>query len=230
MVAAMLNIASFKRIIAGLWRTLFASVFLTIFGYGAAQAGKPAALALEVSGATTPVVEAFTELETKNTITLDASTTIEFLHYASCKTVIVQGGQLSFTEQRYLYKGGKVLGSKRAECPKSVAASGASQIGGVVMRSAGGGGVRVTTRPSFVLVGARADEFSSIRISQGDRTIHETALDGRTFHYPDSASTLEKGQSYEVTLTPKDGAKPRKFKLKAQGRPKKDALTLIRVD
>jgi len=112
------------------------------FGYGVAQAGKPAALALEVSGATTPAVEAFTELETKNPITLDASTTIEFLHYASCKTIIVQGGQLSFTEQRYLYKRGKVLGSKRAECPKSVAASGASQIGGLVLRGRGGTGVR----------------------------------------------------------------------------------------
>jgi len=137
---------------------------------------------------------------------------------------------LSFTEQRYLYKRGKVLGSKRAECPKSVAASGASQIGGLVLRGRGGTGVRVTTRPSFVLVGARADGYTSIRISQNGKTIHESALSGRTFHYPDSASTLKKGQSYEVTLAPKDSAKPRKFTLKAQGRPKKGALTLIRVD
>ncbi|NKB55984.1 MAG: hypothetical protein GKS00_06580 [Alphaproteobacteria bacterium] len=205
---------------------------LLVFVAAEAHAGKPAALALDVSGPTTPAVEPFSELETKAPIVLDAETTIEFLHYKSCQAVTVKGGRLNFTEQRYLYKGGKIVSTKRAECPKSVALSGASQIGGVVLRSAGGGksALKVTTRPSFVLVGPKADGFMTIRISQKSKLIVEAKLASRVFHYPKTAPTLEKGQSYEVTLSPAGGGKPRNFSLKARGRPKKNALTLIRVD
>jgi hypothetical protein len=214
-------------------RRLFTIVACSIgLASGVAHAGKPAALALDVSGPTTPQVEPFSELETKSPIELDAGTTIEFLHYHFCEAVTVKGGRLNFTKQRFLFKGGKILSKKRAECPKKVSLGGASQIGGVVLR---GGekkskSLRLTTRPSFVLVGADADGYAAIRISQNGNSVLEAKLHGRVFFYPDSAPTLNKGQSYEVTLTPKGEGKQRTFKLKAQGRPKKYALTLIRVD
>jgi hypothetical protein len=195
-----------------------------------AYAGEPAALALDISGPTTPTVEPFSELETKTPIEIDPNTTIEFLHYATCKAVTVKGGRLNFTQQRFLHKGGTILESKRAECPKTVALSGASQIGGVVFRSANGKKVTATTRPSIVLVGTQADTYREIRISQRGKTILEAKLHGRSFIYPDSAPTLAKNQQYEVTLTPSDGGKLRTFKLNARGKPKKYTLTLIRVD
>lgn len=206
-----------------------AAVAISIFAADG-HADSPAALALDVSGATTPAVEPFSELLTKSPIELDADTTIEFLHYASCKAVVVKGGRLNFTQQRYLYKGGNILESKRADCPKSVALSGASQIGGVVLRGPGKS-VSATTRPSFVLVGAQADQYSDIQISSGGSVIFEAKLHGRSFIYPDTAPTLEKGKSYQVTLTPaEEGGKKRSFTLKARGKPKKYTLTLIRVD
>ncbi len=196
-----------------------------------ARAGKPAALALDVTGETTPMVEPFSELETKTPIELGADATIEFLHYATCQAITVQGGRLNFTNQRYLFKGGKILKSKRAECPKKVALSGASQIGGVVFRGEKPNApLKVNTRPSFVLVGANANGFSEIQISQDATLVLKDKLADRVFHYPKSAPTLEKGQSYKVTLTPADGGKSRSFNLKAKGRPKKNTLTLIRVD
>lgn len=214
------------------FRTLkFLSILCTIsLTPSFAYAGEPAALALDISGPTTPTVEPFSELETKTPIEIGPDTTIEFLHYATCKAVTVKGGRLNFTQQRFLHKGGTVLESKRAECPKTVALSGASQIGGVVFRSANGKKVTATTRPSIVLVGSQADTYREIRISQRGKTILEAKLHGRSFIYPDTAPTLEKGQQYEVTLTPSDGGKLRTFKLKARGKPKKYTLTLIRVD
>lgn len=198
---------------------------------GGAAAGKPAALALDVSGPTTPPIEPFSELETKVPIELGAETTIEFLHYATCQAVTVQGGRLNFTSQRYLFKGGKILDTKRAECPKSVALGGASQIGGVVLRGGPGSkAVRVTTRPSFVLVGDDADGYSRIAISHNGKTVLEADLHGRVFFYPETAPTLEKGKSYQVVLTPVSGGEQREFTLTPRGRPKKYTLTLIRVD
>ena len=64
-----------------------------------AHAGTPAALALDVSGSTTPEIEPFSELETKSPIELDPETTVEFLHYASYQAVTVKGGRLNFTKQ-----------------------------------------------------------------------------------------------------------------------------------
>jgi hypothetical protein len=210
------------------------TIFICLFFFAAAEAkaGKPAALALDVSGPTAPAIEPFSELETKSPIELAPDTTIEFLHYATCQAVTVRGGRLNFTSQRYLFKGGKILDTKRAECPKKVALSGASQIGGVVLRGRKNPNapLKVTTRPSFVLVGAKARGFTKIQILQNSDLVLEAMLTGRVFHFPESAPTLEKGQSYEVVLTPSGGGKPRKFSLKAKGRPKKDALTLIRVD
>ena len=166
-------------------------------GANGAQAGKPAALALDVSGPTKPALEPFSELETKTPIELDPDTTIEFLHYKSCKAITVRGGRLNFSEGRYLYKGGKILDTKHAECPKTVALSGASKIGGIVVR--GGPSLRKkqepvssTTRPSFVLVGARADGYATIRIMRNKKIILDAKLHGRSFIYPDSAPTLEK--------------------------------------
>ena len=196
----------------------------------ASAAGKPAALALDVSGPTTPPIEPFTELDTKTPIELGADTKIEFLHYATCQAITVQGGRLNFTSQRYLYKGGKILETKRADCPKSVALGGASQIGGVVLRSPGSKTVRVTTRPSFVLVGDDADGYSKIAISHAGKTVLESELQGRVFFYPETAPTLEKDVTYDVTLTPVGDGEQRKFSLTARGRPKKYTLTLIRVD
>lgn len=215
------------------FRLLIAAVFcLFAFTGTAAYAGTPAALVLDITGPTTPAVEPFSELETKSPIEIDAETTIEFLHYATCQAITVKGGRLNFTSQRYLFKGGKILDTKRAECPKKVALTGASQIGGVVLRGSGGkqDSYRLTTRPSFVLVGADADSYTEINISRDGKSIVEAKLHGRVFFYPDSAPALEKGESYQVTLTPAGGGEPRSFNLTAQGRPKKYALTLIRVD
>ena len=202
-------------------------------GPNPALAGKPAALALDVSGTTKPAIDPFSELETKTPIELAPDATIEFLHYRSCKAITVQGGRLNFSSERYLFKGGKILETKRAECPKTVALSGASKIGGIVVRGGSGNkkkAVTGTTRPSFVLVGTDADGYAAIRISRQGNTILDAKLHRRSFIYPDAAPTLEKGEFYNVTLTPAGGGKPRSFTLKPRGKPKKYTPTLIRVD
>ena len=82
--------------------------------------------------------------------------------------------------------------TQRAECPKSVALKGASQIGGVVLRSSKGAStVRVSTKPSFVLIGGQATQYKSIRVNQGDKTLLEGEISGRVFHWLDGVPALE---------------------------------------
>jgi len=222
---------STTQCIAGILRPFIVAAISFGLVSTAAQAAKPAALALDVSGPTTPQIEPFTELEPKSPIELGPDTTIEFLHYHRCETITVKGGRLNFTSQRYLHKGGKVVSVKRAECAKEVALTGASAIGGIVVRSAGGNkGVKATTRPSFVLVGKNADGYAFLRISENGKTVLESKLHGRAFFYPESAPILKRGNFYTVTLTPAGSGKPKTFKLEARRRPDKYTLTLIRVD
>lgn len=223
-------------------RSAFFSCFiavLTLALHGVAHGTTPAsaandtptALALDITGPSKPEIEPFSELLKSDKITLGPNTVLEFIHYASCQSVTVQGGRLSFSNQRYFLKGGQILDQKRTECPKSVALSGASQIGGIVLRNnSGRTTLRVSTKPSFVLIGKQGATYTAIRVTQNDKLVLEGALNDRVFHWPDSVAALKKGTSYTVVLTPEAGGTPRQFSLKASSSRKKSAMTLIRLD
>jgi len=210
------------------WILVVAAVAVTV-GAASARAASPAALVFAVTGETEPAVEAFSEIEPGNPIQIGPDTEIEFLHYARCEAVTVRGGRLNFTQERFLASGGKILDRKRSKCPKTIAVSGASEVGGVVLRS-GKSGNRVPTRPTFVLVGARADDFGTIAVSQGDRTLLNSEVEKRVFHWPESAPDLAKGDPYVVTLRTSDGTFEKRLKVRSTGRSGKGTLTLLRVD
>ena len=199
-------------------------------GAASARAASPAALVFAVTGETEPAVEAFSEIEPGNPIQLGPETEIEFLHYARCEAVTVRGGRLNFTQERFLASGGKILDRKRSKCPKTISVSGASEVGGVVLRSGRPGGNSVPTRPTFVLVGARADDFGTIAISQGDRTLLSSEVEKRVFPWPESAPDLAKGELYVVTLKTSDGSFEKRLNVRVSRRSGKGTLTLLRVD
>jgi hypothetical protein len=212
-----------------IWNVAAVSVFLALSA--PVLAANPVALATSVTGKTDPAVEMFTELDLRAKIVLDPGAEIEFLHYASYQTVVVRGGTLTFTAQCFLLRRGKIVTAKRAKFPKTVALTGASQIGGIVLRGgAGNKKLRVATAPSFILVGKAALDVESIRISRDGRGIVEAANPGRAFHWPADAPRLEKGRAYLVTLKLRGRAEPKTFNVEVKGRGGKGAITLIRLD
>jgi hypothetical protein len=56
-----------------------------------AAGATPAALVLDIDGATTPPIEPFTELERGQKIQLETGVTMEFMHYATCQSVTIKG-------------------------------------------------------------------------------------------------------------------------------------------
>jgi hypothetical protein len=71
----------------------------------------------------------------------------------------------------------------------------------VLLRSIGGG-VTLSTRPLFALIGPRADDFKAVRILQGDTVVHESALDGHVFRWPEGEPPLATAVAYTLHLVP----------------------------
>ena len=108
-------------------------------------------------------------------------------------------------------------------------------MAGVLMRSITiSPEVKLSLSPTFVLVGARADDFALVRVSQGGTKLLEAPLSGRAFRWPAGTAPLVANTDYELVLVPKVEDKTRitlKFRaetgnLAAAG----DHLTLISVD
>ena len=188
------------------------------------------ALALDVRGATEPTYEPFAEFTAGQSVTLKDDAEIEFLHYPTCEIVVVKGGELSFSEQRYAARGGKVADVKRSKCPKTVALGSDTQIGGVVLRSIPGPQVlSLATRPAFVVVGGKRHAFKQVRVRREGQILFEGALTGNRFEWPESKPPLDADGNYTLELVAAPG-EARSFAFRAEDRRGEAPLTVVRLD
>src|SRR5262249_27647683 len=75
---------------------------------------------------------------------------------------------------------------------------------GIVIRGeAGAPALRLSTAPTFVLVGPRADDFAAVRITTKDGVlVLKAPLAGRRFQWPARAAPLSADAAYALTLLP----------------------------
>lgn len=221
------------------WRIFLPLLFYaaaTLAGSAGAQGVAPpgsrpaVALALDIRGATEPVYEPFSEFAAGQSVTLKDEAEIEFLHYPTCETVVVKGGELAFSEQRYTARGGKVADVKRSKCPKTVSLGSDTQIGGVVLRSIPGPQVlSLATRPGFVVVGGKRHAFKQVRVRREGQILFEGALAGNRFDWPDGRPPLDTDGNYTLELIAAPG-ESRAFAFRAEDRRGEAPLTVVRLD
>lgn len=166
-----------------------------------ADAQNASALVLEKSGATTPEVQPYSEVAVGATVSLSSGARLVFLHYQTCRTVTVVGGQVAFAAYTYTITGGNKQ-EVRTPCPPTVRLRGQGEVAGTLMRSIVPG-VRLSISPTFVLVGDRADDFAAVRVAQAGTTLLEAPLAGRGFRWPTGAAPLVANGDYELVLVPK---------------------------
>jgi len=77
---------------------------------------------------------------------------------------------------------------------------------GVQLRSAAKAAMPLS--PTFVIIGQRADEFVSLRVSEGAAVIMDVPIRGRHIPWPLAIPPLTSGQEYEIRLTPATSATP----------------------
>lgn len=210
---------------------LVVTALLTVLAVAPVQAGKaPVALALDVIGVAEPALEPFAELFAGDSFTLGDDAEVTFLHYVSCQEIVVRGGHVNFSDQQYTVRKGKVVDVKRAKCPKTVSLGSDTRIGGVVLRAAGKKALKLTPQPSFVVVGAKRDQYVKVRILKDGKALYEGALAEHHFQWPADTPPLAKGKGYALELLPAAGGKAKNVGFEV-GKPRgKAAVTLVRVD
>ena len=219
-----------KRSRKALGWLLVAAIGAAAVETAASDARPSVALALEIEGATDPAVEPFSEFAAGQSLRLGSSAEVEFLHYPTCETVTVRGGDLAFSEQRYSVRGGKVTDVKRGKCPTTVSLARDAQIGGVVLRSSPGPGVlSLATRPSFVITGAERQGYRKLRIRREGQTLFEGEIAGRRFQWPSGRAPLDPDGSYTLELRSAAGV-ARAFAFRAEERRGEPPLIVIRLD
>ncbi|MCZ6624435.1 MAG: hypothetical protein O7B35_09455 [Deltaproteobacteria bacterium] len=215
------------------WLTLLISVSFGLgMVEGVAHAQQASALVLEKNGVTVPDIQPYFEIPVGKTISLSPGARLVFQHYYTCRTVTVVGGEIKFGAEIYTITGGNKEKDIRTPCPRTVSLKVGVESGGILMR--GFSTVILPARPAFVLIGRRAGDFSSLRVSNKGNVVLEVLLKGRRFNWPDNMDPLAEGANYELTLhTTTAGHKPvaMKFIVSAQeGSRVAEGTILVRVD
>ena len=191
----------------------------------AALAAKaPVALVLEVTGGN---IEAFSEMRPGDRIPLAEDGQVEFLHYSTCQTVVVRGGELSFSDERYTVRQGKVVEVKRAKCPVEATLRSETQLGGAVLRNTGSAGFTLGSAPSFLLVGPGRAKVTTVTVRQGDKVVLQQPMKGPRFTWPAGTPPLAPDTAYVLELA---GAGTPRLDFKVAPVSANAPLPLVRVE
>jgi len=216
-----------------LHRLIIAGLVLVVAGGAAAQTPRPGvALALEVTGGRIPGVEPFREIPADTKIQVPPGVRFVFQHYGSCRRFTMTGGAASFRAD-----GVDVTGitptETRTSCPRKVTLKDDGASAATVMRSAPRPRLSVSTRPDFVLVGPKAEEYVALRVRRGDEVVLEQRLTGgRGVRWPLDKPALAAAATYELELVPARGnAKPLVVSFRTlDGAAADDTITLVSVE
>ena len=216
------------------WLVLLGTIFASLAWAGAASAQTQAGLVLETSGTITPAVKPYTEIAGGTTLTLSGSARLVFSHYQTCKTVTVVGGTVNITAASYATRDGK-QSDAAVPCPKKVNVRGGGELGGVVYRSVSmSRALMLQPQAAFVLVGPRATEYVTARITRDDAPVAEGPIRDQVFRWPAGVAPLAADSAFELTLVPaRTGDRPvtTRFSTPAIAAPAgQEPLVVITVD
>ena len=215
---------------------VFFTFWATLFSPTELRANQAAALLLEKKGTLAPNLETFSEIPIDVKLSLLDRSTIQFLHYHTCHTVTVTGGTVELSETGYEATGGDVEESQ-TPCPRKHTVAEVGQLAGVRIRGSGsvvsGKILALPPRPNFILVGKRARDFSSVRISKEGTEFLDGSLEGASFRWPATADSLVVDSEYQMTFVPATpDAPPISLKFNVSPRQRETqqaALTLINL-
>lgn len=185
------------RTVVTFWGALLASMLNANSASG--QAGT--ALVLEQSGTTVPALAPYSEIVPGTTIRLSRGARLVFLHYQTCTTVTVVGGEIAVGQASYRAANGSTPVAVRTTCPVKVRLRDqeAAGVAGITLRS-GPPPSNLSTRPRFVLVGQGAEAITRVRVVREGGIVLEGSLTGREFRWPADAASLDPRSEYEIIL------------------------------
>lgn len=187
---------------------------------GPAAAADAVALIMSVSGKVTPDLAAYSEISAETAIDLGVDGRVSFVHYPSCRQVTVLGGKLTFGPQEVQVDGGTIERETPQKCPKKMSVKVASgQSAAVRTRGFEAALIpspRLSERPSCVLLGASARDYTQAQVIQGDKTVVSIKLSQPVVSWPAKTPALQDGNRYTLVLTSaRPGVTAQKFEFQA---------------
>ena len=177
-------------------------------GASDAAAQRAVGILLEVDGSVDPPASSGAEIQGGRTIRLNAHARVSFVHYRTCRMVVVRGGTVTLREDEYDAAGGTVLSEKPISCPRGRRAGLArrgesSGTAGLTMRNVAF--QRIPPRPDAILIADDDPAISQVRILRGRDIVATLKVEGVRASWPRDAKQLERGTSYLFQFIHTDG-------------------------
>jgi hypothetical protein len=215
---------------------LICGVILSLLAHSLTYGQTPSALVLEVRGNSNPPLQPYSEMPAGSTVSLSKTSQLVFVHYTTCRTVTVMGGTVTFAVDTYTLAGENERSVARSPCPRTVILqeSEGRMAGSLARGTPFNPSLSLSPQPSFLLVGKRASDFTSIKVSKDDREVLQSPFDGKWFRWPKGVAPLTKGEVYHLSLVPKTGNGAQVIApftvIGASSRAASEELMLVRVD
>lgn len=207
---------------------VIAGVCAALLAAGGGAQAAPVALVLDIAGAGGSAIEAFSEIEPGSKIDLGSGGRLEFLDYNSCRNVTVTGGKITFTQRKYLLRGGKVAEGGRGRCPKVVTLSKDARVGGVLLRS-NPPTLRLKARPRFAFTGPNSASVERVRVLREGTEVVAISLMQPLLNWPESAAPLPVG-AYMLEVLSKGGVAAKRVPFEVTAKGGKSQLTIVRMN
>ncbi len=169
----------------------------------AQAADVPAALALDVAGKGGGI-SAYSEVMDGQKLHLAPGDSVTLLHYRTCRTISVKGGDVSVGVGKIDVSGGSVTDTPGENCPQEVRVATAGVGGGVLMRSVAF--PTVPARLDCLVVGSRAPQVSAVVLREGEAKRLTLPVVNHRITQPQDVADLSRDADYTLDLTDKGGA------------------------
>ena len=167
----------------------------------------PAAVVLEISGSSTPVVAVREEIATGGQIKLAPEARLTLLHYSSCTVVTIVGGTVSVSDSGVEADAAFVQSRKQGPCPRihQLSAEGARTSSGALILRGTSSFLQLSPHLDAILAGTSALGVSSAEVldSAHNVVISVWAVDDTSLR---SSEPLAAGKLYVLRLHWKDEA------------------------
>lgn len=187
---------------------VLAVLSLTTFPAAAGSPNQAVGLVLDVQGTTRPAVAPYTELMGPSTLNLGPQTVVTFVHYKTCRIVVVSGGQIFADAGRVSLSGGHLIKVSKTECPEErklgATGNGIVETAGVLVRAVNMI-PRLTAHPRIVLTGSAALQFPTAVLRRNGKSLGGMQVDAHLVAWPASRPGLSPGNGYVVVLMSADG-------------------------
>lgn len=158
-------------------------------------------LILSASGAITPKPTVFSSIQEGSRYILDPEARLTFVHFATCSTRQLQGGDVIFTALDAEAMGARLIFEKSGICPKLTGDVSTRRLAGVKLRASGAGAIDLPSTPSFAFQDAlAARQFDRVKVFDGNALLYQAPLEGSVFFWPAEWARLSPGKSYRLYL------------------------------